>query len=138
MRMPATLSLITALMIAACQPQADAPAAPTTASETVAAPSMTAPTPTPGPTDTQVSQAQASVPERPDMAPVEMPAADLSCRATLGEAASARLVERCIAVSPATRPPCNAANTCDLIQGEIDRSCAMYGPDEIRPTQCTV
>lgn len=58
------------------------------------------------------------------------------CSTTLGAAASAKLVARCIAVSPATHPPCNVANPCDLIQGEIDRSCAMYGPDEAKPAEC--
>jgi hypothetical protein len=61
---------------------------------------------------------------------------DASCRDSLGEMASARLVERCIAVSPATRPPCNAANPCALIQGEIDRACGQYGPDEAKPAEC--
>lgn len=59
-----------------------------------------------------------------------------SCLAQIGPEASARLVQRCIAVSPATHPPCNAANPCAMIQGEIDRACAMYGPDETRPAQC--
>ena len=59
-----------------------------------------------------------------------------SCLAEIGEARSKRLVERCIQVSPATRPPCNSANPCDMIQGEIDRSCAMYGPDEAKPKEC--
>ena len=59
-----------------------------------------------------------------------------SCLAEIGEARSKRLVERCIQVSPATRPPCNNANPCAMIQGEIDRSCAMYGPDETRPKEC--
>jgi hypothetical protein len=59
-----------------------------------------------------------------------------SCLNEIGAAASARLVERCIAVSPATHPPCNAANPCAMIQGEIDRSCEMYGPEEAKPAQC--
>ncbi|MCH4268897.1 MAG: hypothetical protein LKF80_10895 [Brevundimonas sp.] len=66
--------------------------------------------------------------KREDIAP--------SCLAEIGEARSKRLVERCIAVSPATRPPCNSTNPCILIQGEIDRSCAMYGPDEKKPKEC--
>src|SRR5688500_10379960 len=45
-----------------------------------------------------------------------------SCLAEVGADASARLVQRCIAVSPATHPPCNAANPCAMIQGEIDRA----------------
>ena len=59
-----------------------------------------------------------------------------SCLGEIGEAAAARLVERCVAVSPATHPPCNAANPCALIQGEIDRACEMYGPGEARPAEC--
>ena len=68
-------------------------------------------------------------------ASVEGPAG--SCSADIGAAASAKLVERCIAVSPATHPPCNAQNECALIQGEIDRSCAMYGPNETKPAECS-
>lgn len=59
-----------------------------------------------------------------------------SCLSDIGAQASARLVERCRAVSPATRPPCNAANPCALIQGEIDRSCGQYGPGETKPAEC--
>jgi hypothetical protein len=59
-----------------------------------------------------------------------------SCAEDIGPAASAKLVQRCIAVSPATHPPCNAQNECALIQGEIDRSCAMYGPNETKPAEC--
>lgn len=59
-----------------------------------------------------------------------------SCLAEIGPDASARLVQRCIAVSPATHPPCNAANPCAMIQGEIDRSCAMYAAGEARPAEC--
>jgi hypothetical protein len=62
---------------------------------------------------------------------------DGTCLSEIGKAASDRLVERCIMVSPATHPPCNAANTCQMIQDEIDRSCAMYGPDETKPKECT-
>jgi len=61
--------------------------------------------------------------------------AQSACRDTIGEAASARLVERCIAVSPATRPPCNAANPCALIEDEIDRSCRQF-PANDTPAEC--
>lgn len=59
-----------------------------------------------------------------------------SCLNEIGAAASARLVQRCIAVSPATHPPCNAANPCAMIQGEIDRACEMYAPGEAKPAEC--
>ncbi|WP_283843561.1 hypothetical protein [Brevundimonas albigilva] len=39
-------------------------------------------------------------------------------------------------VSPATRPPCNAANPCEMIQAEIDRSCAMWARDGNAPKEC--
>lgn len=46
-----------------------------------------------------------------------------SCRATVG-AEAATLVAQCIDVSPATHPPCNEANPCQLIRDEIERGCA--------------
>ena len=62
--------------------------------------------------------------------------APVSCLNDIGVEAAQRLVDRCIAVSPATRPPCNVANPCEMIQGEIDRSCEMYAPGEARPAEC--
>lgn len=79
---------------------------------------------------------QASIPEGPDMAPQPVPVSEVPCREAIGAVASARLVERCIQVSPATRPPCNAANPCDLIQGEIDRSCKLWERDGDPPAAC--
>jgi len=61
---------------------------------------------------------------------------DGTCLSEIGKAASNRLVERCLMVSPATHPPCNAANSCQMIRDEIDRSCAMYGPEEKKPAEC--
>ena len=58
-----------------------------------------------------------------------------ACRDEIGAQAAGRLVQRCIAVSPATHPPCNAANPCELIQDEITRSCAMFS-DADRPAEC--
>ncbi len=72
----------------------------------------------------------------PSLVPGSLAGEAGSCLSEVGAAASARLVERCIAVSPATRPPCNAANPCAMIQGEIDRSCEMYPPGEARPAEC--
>ena len=48
-----------------------------------------------------------------------------SCRQTAGLQRSQELVRQCLQVSPATHPPCNAVNSCDLIIDEIKRSCAM-------------
>ncbi len=75
--------------------------------------------------------------EEVDPALVVTPAgAPVSCLNDIGAEAAQRLVDRCIAVSPATRPPCNVANPCEMIQGEIDRSCGMYVPGEARPAEC--
>lgn len=75
--------------------------------------------------------------EEVDPALVVTPAgAPVSCLNDIGAEAAERLVQRCIAVSPATRPPCNVANPCEMIQGEIDRSCDMYAPGEAKPAAC--
>ena len=131
--------LALSLALAGCgQPQpapAEAPTAGADASlsqEPIDAVPITAePTPAPAPV----------APPKPKTEPVvSKPAEPVgepgSCLAEIGEARSKRLVERCIQVSPATRPPCNSANPCAMIQGEIDRSCAMYGPDEVKPKEC--
>src|SRR4029453_19284804 len=52
-------------------------------------------------------------------------AADPSCRETAGAQQSATYVAQCLEVSPATRPPCNAANPCALIVDEIKRGCSI-------------
>ena len=113
------LALAAALALAACQPPAEAPAAGT-AEDPAPAPVM----PADAPPQEEVAPALVAAP------------AGGSCLSEIGAEASARLVERCIAVSPATHPPCNDANPCAMIQGEIDRACAMYGPGEARPAQC--
>jgi len=66
------------------------------------------------------------------------PAADTfggpSCLQAIGADRANRLVEDCLAVSPATHPPCNAQNPCDLIINEIRRSCALM--KESAPSLC--
>jgi hypothetical protein len=52
-----------------------------------------------------------------------------SCEGEVGAELAATYVEQCIAVSPATRPPCNAENSCELIQDEIARGCAGLADD---------
>ncbi|QTC91018.1 hypothetical protein [Brevundimonas goettingensis] len=95
----------------------------------------------------EVASAPAQTPVMPEDAPPQeeaeatitdsvVPTPVKSCAEDIGAAASAKLVQRCIAVSPATHPPCNAQNECAAIQGEIDRSCAMYGPGETKPAEC--
>ena len=62
-------------------------------------------------------------------------AAPLSCSAQIGAVAAAKRAAVCRNVSPATRPPCNAANSCALIEDEIARNCALFdgkGPANLR------
>lgn len=144
-------ALAAALVLTACQPRAEAPPAPeaptvataqapviSTASvipaSTRAAPSPALQTPRPRP-KTRVPEARP--PESPNMAPRRVPLEPGGCRAEIGEAASARLVQRCIRVSPATHPPCHADNPCAMIQEEIDRGCAMWTEtDQPLPKEC--
>ena len=108
-------------LVAACQQSAETPAA-----EPAGADAPPPEMPADAPPQEEVDPALAAAPPGPATA----------CLDAIGPEASARLVERCIAVSPATRPPCNAANPCEMIQGEIDRACAMYEPGETRPAEC--
>ena len=114
-----------ALVLAACQ-QPTAPSAPEPAPAPSATPVATPVAPAPAPT------APPSAPETP--APPATGAQP--CREQIGEAAATALAEQCRMVSPATRPPCNAANPCEMIQAEIDRSCAMWERDENAPKEC--
>ena len=118
--------LAAALALSACQPPSQPPVdpAPTVAAEAPVAAVAPAPVQTPAPTPAETAPAQ------------PVPAADQPCRDQIGEAASAALVQRCIQVSPATHPPCNAANPCEMIQGEIDRSCALWERDGNPPQEC--
>ncbi len=50
-----------------------------------------------------------------------------SCLKTAGAVRANELVRRCLKVSPATHPPCNADNACSLIRDEIRRGCALLG-----------
>lgn len=74
--------------------------------------------------------------EAPVQTPAATPASSGSCLDEIGQEAATRLVERCRAVSPATRPPCNTANPCAMIQGEIDRSCALWEGQGDAPQEC--
>ncbi|RZJ75449.1 MAG: hypothetical protein EON88_36810, partial [Brevundimonas sp.] len=85
------LAACAVLALTACGPSSD-PAETETAVDDVAAPVM--------PTD---APPQEEAP--PEVTPAgsdALSAADRTCRDSIGEAASAKLVERCIAVSPAT------------------------------------
>jgi len=64
------------------------------------------------------------------------PAAPLSCSAEIGAPAAAQRVAVCRNLSPATHPPCNAANSCALIENEIARSCALFEDDDLPAEGC--
>jgi hypothetical protein len=55
------------------------------------------------------------------------------CREEIGARKAAILVRRCKEVSPATHPPCNAANACALIRDEIKRSCGLLAAGRSPP-----
>ena len=118
MRLPIllTAALTATLFLSACQP----PAAPEkeAASEAVQTPVMPADAP----------------PQEDAVAPAE--ASSTSCTLDQGSDGAMDLVRRCMAVSTASHPPCNPENPCQLIQDEIDRACAAYGPGETRPAEC--
>jgi hypothetical protein len=63
------------------------------------------------------------------------PAAEMSCAQQMGQQRAALLAQQCRQVSPATHPPCNAANSCAMIIDEIERGCSMPG-DESSPRFC--
>ncbi|GAA0613332.1 hypothetical protein GCM10009422_05350 [Brevundimonas kwangchunensis] len=121
MRLPVLLSAL-ALLAACSQPAeapADAPAPAEAAAGSTAEPMMPADAP----------------PQEEAEAPAE--GAAVACETERGSAAAVALASRCTRVSPASHPPCNPANPCQMIQDEIDRSCAMYGPGETKPAECT-
>jgi hypothetical protein len=63
-------------------------------------------------------------------ADTEAPGAkDRTCLKAVGKQRADQLVKQCLQVSPATHPPCNAQNSCDLITDEIRRSCGLLGRD---------
>ena len=115
MRLPILLPAA-ALVLAACTPPAETPADQAPAAETAAQePLMPA--------------------DAPHTAPSVAEASSTSCTLDQGSDAAMALVARCMAVSPASHPPCNPENPCQLIQDEIDRACALYPAGE-KPSQC--
>ena len=52
---------------------------------------------------------------------------EISCAQEAGAERAGRMVQDCLAVSPATHPPCNAQNSCQLITDEIKRGCNLIG-----------
>ena len=64
-------------------------------------------------------------------------AAQTSCHQSIGPQLAAKLVDQCRQVSPATRPPCNANNACEVVSSEIDRSCNLLSGGNQAPSFCT-
>jgi len=58
------------------------------------------------------------------------------CASEAGKQQADMLVQWCRNVSPATHPPCHAANRCDLIIDEIKRGCAFLQHDKHAPYYC--
>lgn len=104
-----------ALLLTGCgapERSSEMPAAATSTSPSTPTPTMSpGPRSMPGPTATPID------PQR---------AGPLSCADDIGAVAAAKRVAICRDVSPATHPPCNAANSCALIEDEIARSCALF------------
>lgn len=123
-----------ALVLAACQ-QPTAPSAPSAPSAPEPAPAPAAPSATPVATPAAPAPTPTAPPSAPETTAPPATGAQ-PCRDQIGEAAATALAEQCRMVSPATRPPCNAANPCEMIQAEIDRSCAMWERDGNAPKEC--
>ena len=87
--------------------------------------------PTPGPAATHAPAT--SIPNAGTLKAGER----LTCAAEIGAAAASARVQLCRRVSPATHPPCNAANSCAMIEDEIARSCALGDDDGPPMPGCT-
>ena len=74
------------------------------------------------PTNTDPTDEAASTPNA--STPAQTPA-DVTCSKSAGAKKAEEYVQQCLEVSPATHPPCNASNSCELIIDEIKRGCAM-------------
>lgn len=123
--MRSLFSVLAVLLLAACSP---GPQSMPASSEAFSA---IAPSPDPG-LKPAIPANSAAMEEAVSPSPAQ-------CRAEIGETAAQNLADRCRMVSPATHPPCNVANSCQMIQDEIDRSCAMWDKDttQSKPKECT-
>ena len=61
---------------------------------------------------------------------------ELTCAKEIGNKNSQILVNWCLQVTPATHPPCNAQNSCNLIVSEIQRGCQLLSGDKSKPYYC--
>ncbi|MFW2831093.1 hypothetical protein [Sphingomonas sp. ID0503] len=86
---------------------------------------------------TAAAPINATVDAAPGPVPVARTAEPLSCKAEIGATAADARVKLCRNVSPATHPPCNAANSCAMIEGEIARSCTLFDGEGDPMPGCT-
>jgi hypothetical protein len=103
------LFLIASGLVAACSPSGGDASAPSVAVEQSARPEVTEP---------------------------QRPPAQATCEQEIGAEAASVLVGQCIQMSPATHPPCNAQNSCDMIRDEIRRGCG-FGDTTNNPDFCS-
>lgn len=61
--------------------------------------------------------------------------AEGSCATERGPQPAQLLAEQCVAVSPATHPPCNVRNSCAMMEAEIARACGLLDAAN-RPMFC--
>jgi hypothetical protein len=126
------LAALLLLALAGCgggAPDAGGNGAPTGGKDPLTAP---APRQSPGAPETPAPTA----PPAGNGLAAAMPSALLSCRQEIGGPAAGRRAALCRAVSPATHPPCNVANSCAMIEDEIARACALIGDGADRPAGC--
>lgn len=94
------------------------------------------PQPTPLPQDERLTAPEvARDVQLNNQAEQEMAAELSSCSDELGAEAAKLLVDQCLAISPATRPPCHVQNSCDMIRDEIRRGCG-FGDAASNPEFC--
>ncbi|EIZ81350.1 hypothetical protein WSK_0057 [Novosphingobium sp. Rr 2-17] len=97
--------------------------------------SESAPSPAPNEAVSEATSAATIAASRP-APPSTSPAQAVACSSQIGAAKAQALVKQCISVSPATHPPCNAANSCAMIRSEIARGCAILD-DDAKAASCT-
>lgn len=117
-------SMFVCLALAGCGADPDRSNQTTVArdTETTALAAESSPASTRAPTKVALTSGPSSKPAASTPISSEL----LSCNAEIGEAAAAKRVAICRDVSPATHPPCNAVNSCAIIEDEIARSCALF------------
>ncbi len=121
-------SMFVCLALAGCGADPDRSNQTTVArdTETTAPAAESSPASTPASTRAPTKVALTSGPSSKPVASTPISSELLSCNAEIGEAAAAKRVAMCRDVSPATHPPCNAVNSCAIIEDEIARSCALF------------